>query len=130
MVGIWQVYAPIYLIVAGVAMLVCYGIPLLVAPMAWARMFRWEIPPPALLPTFLGRSLGLLICVISLYAFRAAAVPAAQPFFLQLMLLIFAGMIGLHLYGAIRKAQPITETIEIGLWIVLLLVTLAFYPKG
>ena len=44
------------------------------------------------------------------------------------MLWIFVGMILLHVYGAIRKTQPITETIEIGLWVVLSLVTLCFYP--
>jgi len=30
----------------------------------------------------------------------------------------------------LERAQPVTETIEIGLWVVLLLVTLAFYPGG
>ncbi|MGD0576434.1 MAG: hypothetical protein ABSB61_13900 [Anaerolineales bacterium] len=128
MIGIFQAYAPIYLIVAGVAMLAAYGIPLLVVPMAWGRVFRWQIPPPAQLTTFLARSLGVFICVVSGYAFWVATVPAAQPFYFQFMLLLFAGMIVLHVYGAIRKVQPITETIEIALWVVLLLVTLAFYP--
>jgi len=113
---------------AGVAMLATFGIPLLVAPMSWARLMRWEIPPPGQLVTFLGRSLGLFICVVAAYAFKAAATPRAQPFFFELMLWLFVGMIGLHVYGAIKKPQPITETIEIGLWVVLLLVTLAFYP--
>ena len=130
MVGIWQAYAGTYLIVAGIAMLAAFGIPLLVAPMSWARLMRWEIPPPGQLVTFLGRSLGLFISVIAAYAFKVAATPQAQPFFFQLMLWLFVAMIGLHVYGAIKKAQPITETIEIGLWVVLLLVTLAFYPAG
>ena len=54
--------------------------------------------------------------------------PAAMPFFFEIMLWIFAGMILLHVYGAIRKAQPITETLEITVWILLSLVTLGFYP--
>jgi hypothetical protein len=98
--------------------------------MAWARLFRWRIPPPAQLTTFLGRSLGAFVCIISVFAFRVAALPAAQPFFFQLMLLMFLGMIGLHAYGAIRKEQPTTETLETGLWVILLLATLAFYPAG
>ena len=130
MIGIWQAHATTYLIVAGIAMLVAFGIPLLMAPMAWARLFRWEIPPPGQLVTFLGRSLGLFICVVAVYAFRVAAIQPAQPFFFELMLWLFVGMIGLHVYGAIKRAQPITETMEIGLWVVLLLVTLAFYPAG
>ena len=128
MLGIWHDYAAIYLIVAGVAMLAAFGIPLVVAPMRWARFLHWEIPPPSQLVTFLGRSLGLFICVIAVYAFRAAAVPQAMPFFFELMLLLFVGMIALHAYGAITKAQPITETIEIALWVALLLVTVAFFP--
>ena len=130
MIGIWQAYAAPYLVVAGAAMLLAFGIPLLVAPMAWARLFRWEIPPPGQLPVFFGRSLGLFICAVGAYAFRVAAIPPAQPFFFELMLWLFAGMIGLHVYGAVKRAQPITETIEIALWVVLLLVTLTFYPTG
>jgi len=34
----------------------------------------------------------------------------------------------LHAYGAIKKIQPVTETVEIILWVVLFLVTLCFYP--
>ena len=111
-------------------MLLAYGIPLVVAPMAWARLFRWEMPPPGQLVTFLGRSLGLLISVVGAYAIRAAADPSAQPFFFELMIWLGVAMLGLHVYGAIKRSQPITETIEIVLWAALLLVTLAFYPVG
>lgn len=130
LVGIWQAYVGIYLIIAGVAMLTAFGIPLIVAPMAWARLFRWQIPTHGQLVTFLGRSLGVFISVVGAYAFKAAVTPSAQPFFFQLMLWLFVGMIGLHVYGAIKREQPITETIEIGLWVALLLVTIAFYPAG
>jgi hypothetical protein len=34
----------------------------------------------------------------------------------------------LPIYGAIRNIQPVTETIEIGSWVILFLVTLHFYP--
>jgi hypothetical protein len=128
MIGIWQEYAGIYLLVVGVAMLLGFGIPLLLAPMSWARLFRWEVPPPGHLVMFLGRSLGVFICVVAAYAIRIAAVPSGQPFYFELMVWIVVAMFGLHVYGAIRKVQPITETIEIGLWAVLLLATLAFYP--
>jgi len=129
-IGIWQDYASAYLIVAGIAMLAAFGLPLLLAPLAWARIMRWEIPPPGQLVVFLGRSLGLFICVIAAYALRVVGEPSAQPFFFELMLWLFVGMIGLHIYGAIKRTQPITETIEIGLWVMLLLVTLVFYPSG
>ncbi len=130
MIGAWQAHATFYLVVAGIAMLAGFGIPLLVAPTTWARMFRWEVPPSGTLVTFLGRSLGVFICVVATYALRAAVTPQAQPFFLELMLWLVAGMIVLHVYGAIKRAQPITETVEIALWVVLVLATLAFYPTG
>jgi hypothetical protein len=46
------------------------------------------------------------------------------------MLWLFTGMIGLHVYGAFKRALPIMETIQIGLWIVLFVLTLAFSPTG
>ena len=130
MIGIWQDYAVFYLVVAGVAMLGAFGLPLLLAPMSWARLMRWEVPPPGQLVVFLGRSLGAFICVIAAFAFRVAATPLSQPFFFELMLWIFGAMIALHVYGAIKKTQPITETFEIGLWLFLVLVTLLFYPAA
>ena len=128
MIGIWNSYADIYLIVAGVAMLLFFGLPLILVPMRWARLFRWDVSQPGDLVIFLGRSVGVFISVIALYAFKVSQTPAAMPFFYELMLWTFVGMLLLHVYGAIRKTQPITETIEIGLWVILSLVTLCFYP--
>jgi hypothetical protein len=114
--------------VAGVAMLVAFGLPLMLAPLRWARVFRWDVSQPGNLVIFLGRSLGVLISVIAIYAFKVSQTPAALPFYYELMLWTFVGMILLHIYGAIRKTQPVTETLEIGLWVILCLVTLCFYP--
>jgi len=128
MIGIWSSYADIYLIITGIAMLVAFGLPLILVPMRWASLFRWDVSQPGNLVIFLGRSLGIFITVIALYAFRVSQIPSAMPFFFELMLWTFVGMILLHVYGAIRKIQPVTETIEIGLWVILCLVTLCFYP--
>jgi hypothetical protein len=128
MIGIWKSFSDVYLYIAGVAMLVAFGIPLMVVPLRWARVFRWEIPKPENLVVFLGRSLGIFISVIAVFAFMVVGSPAAKPFYFDLMLGLFVTMIALHVYGAIRKTQPITETVEIALWVVLLLITLCFYP--
>jgi hypothetical protein len=128
MLGIWNAYTNIFLIVAGIAMLLGFGLPLMLVPMSWARLFRWEVPQSQLLASFLGRSVGVFISIMAIFAFKAAQNPAYQPFLFDLMLWIFGGMIILHVYGAIRRTQPITETIEIILWVVLSLVTLGFYP--
>ena len=128
MIGIWNQYLHIYLYVLSIGMLIAFGLPLLFVPMQWARLLRWEVPHPQELAAFLGRSLGVFICVIAIFAFKAASNPAVQPFFFELLLWTLIGSLLLHIYGAIRKAQPISETFEILLWILLLIVTLAFYP--
>jgi hypothetical protein len=129
MIGIWSSYADIYLIVAGIAMLAGFGLPLVLVPLRWASLFRWDVSQVSDLVIFLGRSLGVFITVIALYAFKVSQTPSAMPFYYELMLWTYVGMILLHVHGAIRKIQPITETIEIGLWIILCLVTLCFYPS-
>lgn len=128
MVGIWKSYADIYLIIAGVLMLLTFGIPLTFAPMRWARLFRWAVPQSQELVTFLGRSLGVFISIMGIFAIVVIQTPAAMPFYFNLILVLFGGMILLHIYGAIRKVQPITETFEILLWVILGLITLGFYP--
>jgi hypothetical protein len=110
-------------------MLIGFGLPLLLVPMRWARLFRWEIPQPKELATFLGRSVGVFIIVVAVFAFRAANIPAVQPFFFNMLAWILIGSILIHIYGALRKAQPITETVEILVWFLLLFATMAFYPS-
>jgi hypothetical protein len=128
MLGMWQSYSGTYLIVACVATLTAFGIPLVVVPLKWARTLRWEIPASGQLAAFLGRSLGVFLCVFAVYGIKAAITPAIQPFVFELLLWLLVGMLGLHIYGALRREQPITETIEIALWVVLILATVAFFP--
>ena len=128
MIGIWKSYSDVYLYVAGVAMLATFGLPLIIVPLRWARAFRWEVPQPENLVVFLGRSLGVFISLLTVFAMKVTSSPAAKPFFFDLMLWLFVAMIALHAYGAIRKTQPVTETVEILLWVALFLITLCFYP--
>ena len=128
MIGLWKSYSDAYLIIVGVVTLATFGLPLVLVPIRWARVFRWEVPQPRNLVVFLGRSLGVFISIVAIFAFKVALTPTAKPFIFDLMLWIFGGMILLHGYGAIRKTQPITETLEILLWVVLSLITVCFYP--
>jgi hypothetical protein len=128
MIGIWAANANIFLYVIGVASLLFFGLPILVTPLGWARAMRWDIPQQRDLAMLLGRSLGLIISTIAIFAFRVTQIPVAKPFFFDLILCIFVEMFLLHVFGAVRKAQPITETFEIILWAVLSLLTLGFYP--
>lgn len=128
MIGMWSSTLHIYLYVVAIAMLIGFGFPLLLVPIHWARVFRWEIPQEKQLATFLGRSVGVFVIVLAIFAYRAANTPEVQRFFFDMLLWITAGSLLIHVYGALKKAQPITETIEIGLWILLFITTLAFYP--
>jgi hypothetical protein len=128
MIGIWNDYVNIYLYILAVAVLIGFGLPLLFVPIQWARVFRWEIPESTHLAAFLGRTVGALLCVISVFAYKAAINPTVQPFFVDMILWIICASILIHAYGAIKRVQPITETIEIIVWVILLLVTLAVYP--
>ena len=128
MIGIWSSYADVYLYFISAAILATFCIPLVIVPLRWARVFRWEVPQPENLVVFLGRSLGIFISLIAVFAFKVTSEPAAKPFFFDLMLWLIMAMTILHAYGAIRKTQPITETVEIILWVVLFLITLCFYP--
>ncbi len=129
MIAIWQAYADIYLIVAGVAMLLGFGIPLTLVPRQWAGIFQWEMPSNKKFTLFLERSLGIFIIVMSIFAFIASqSATIVMRFYFDMMLVTFIGMTILHVYGAIRKIQPKTETYEIALWVALIIVSLLFYP--
>ena len=53
MIGIWQAYSNIYLYVMGAAMLAAFGLPLLLVPLSWARLFRWVDHTPGNMDSFL-----------------------------------------------------------------------------
>jgi hypothetical protein len=128
MIGLFSTYSDIYLYIVGVAMLVGYGLPLIFAPQWWAGIFGWKIPEEKRLAVFLAQSVGILLTVISAFAFLVPGSPEVKPFFFNFLLTILGGMTLLHIYGAIRKLQPKMETWEILLWIILFFLTLGFYP--
>jgi len=129
MIGLLAPYSNLYLYIVGVAMLTGYGLPLIFVPQHWARFFGWKIPEEKKLAVLLAQSLGILLTVISAFAFFVPGSPEVKPFFFNFLLTIIVGMIILHVYGAIRKLQPKMETWEILLWIILFILTLTFYPS-
>jgi hypothetical protein len=82
MIGIWKSYNDIYLIIAGIAMLLAFGLPMIFAPAGWARLFRWEFPQSHHLVVFLERSMGIVITIIAIFAYRVIQIPAANHSFL------------------------------------------------
>ncbi len=106
-----------FLWLGGLTFLVAYGLPLLLAPLQWARVLRWKLPQERDLAVYLGRCLGSVIVAIVLVVWRAAPRPASHPLVFELIIASGALMVGVHAWGAIRRVQPSTETVEIGLYV-------------
>ena len=125
MIGAWSGGAGTFLQVTAVLVFL-FALPMLLTPLTWARALGWSIPPgDTSLAVYFGRCLGGVVCVLSGFAVVASERPEVQPFFFQLMVCVLSVNIAIHLYGALRRVQPLSETLEIGAWALLLLGALA-----
>ena len=128
MIGSLSEFSGTYLQALGLGSIVLLGVPLVVAPLSWARVLRWPLPAETRLAVYLGRCLGSVICVLSVFAFVAAATPAVQPFFFQIVLANVVLMVAVHTWGAARKIQPMSESLETFAWLAILVVGGLCYP--
>ena len=129
MIGLWSAYAQTYLLIFVIVTSLAFALPIFFKPLVWAKSMLWTIPDETDLTIYFGRCLGAFICVVELFTLRAALTGEGIIYAFEIMLTIFAFMLVVHIYGAIKKIQPITETLENILWLVLLLLTLAFFPN-
>jgi hypothetical protein len=128
MVGIWSSYSKIFTIFNATALIVVFCIPMMIAPMKWARLLRWPIPDHEHLAIYFGRCLGGFAFILALFGLKAVTNSSLLPFYFDLGLGIYIAMIAIHVYGGIRKIQPMTETVEILFWVGQVVLTLCFYP--
>ncbi|MEH6550737.1 MAG: hypothetical protein V7744_12185 [Pseudomonadales bacterium] len=128
MIGIWSQYAQTYLLVFVVSTSLFFALPIFFKPIEWAKLMAWNIPEDTDLAVYFGRCLGAFILVVELVALRAALTGEGLVFAFEILVLVFSFMLVVHIYGALRKIQPITETLENILWVILLVLTLAFFP--
>ena len=118
-----------FLIANGIVFLVFFGLPLLLRPLAWARRIGWEIPQETDLVQYLGRSLGAVALPLVVYLFIAAKDPWHFRFIFDLLISIGTLLFAVHLYGFIKKVQPLIEHLEIVLYGSNTLLALYFYPQ-
>ena len=130
MIGIWSAHAQTFMLVFAIVAMVFFVIPMIFAPMFWARMLLWNIPEDTDLAVYSLRSLGSLGLAVLLVTFRAAITGEGLLVIYQLFIPFFVLMILVHAYGAIKNIQPITETLEIGFWAILLILALLCMPPG
>ena len=129
MIGIWSSYSSHYLYVLVIGILGAFGLPMLISPITFGRVLGWHIPDHEHLAIYFGRCLGGIACVLAVFGFEVARNPELQPFFFGLIMGTFCILTAIHIYGALRKIQPISETIEIAFWFALIILTLCFYPN-
>jgi hypothetical protein len=108
--------ASIFLLVAGIAFLFAFAIPILFFPIRWARLFKWNVGAETPLTIYFARSLGAV--AVAIVATCLLAVPHPEDYRGLFDLLTIAGALlaAVHVWGALERSQPWTETAEIALY--------------
>lgn len=128
MISLLGEHSATFLRIISVVTLVAFAVPISLAPLAWARVLRWEADAKPDLARYFGRCLGVVALVLVWAGWHAAANPKLQPFYFN-MLIASTGLLALvHIIGAVQRVQPWTETAEIPFWAGLMLLALMFYP--
>jgi nitrate reductase gamma subunit len=130
MIGAWSAHAQTFLLVASILSALGLSLPIFLVPLAWARRFGWTIPDHTDLAVYFGRSLGALAVTINLLTLRAALTGEALVPAFEVTLIVSLLMVVVHVYGALRRVQPVSETLEIGFWAAIALFALACWPGG
>lgn len=128
MMGLLSDYSQTYLLCFFVLTTVLFSIPIFFVPLTWARLLKWNIPADTDLTVYFGRCLGSFALVTAALSYRAATTGQGQSVVFDLLAGFSALMVGLHIYGAVKKIQPLIETLEIGFWAAIFVATLLFYP--
>ena len=105
-----------FLWIAGISFLLVFAIPILVAPLNWARIFPWRLPQDTGLTVYFGRCLGAVAMAIIVVCLRAVPHPADNAIVFEIVIVACALLAAVHVWGAIRGTQPWTETAEIALY--------------
>lgn len=130
MLGLWSAYSQLFLIVLVCVTSLVFALPIFLVPLTWARWFGWRIPQERDLAIYFGRCLGAFILVIEALMLRAGLNGEGLLFTYQVLLGVAALMVIVHIWGALLRIQPISETLEIGMYSGMFLLAVLFYPVG
>jgi hypothetical protein len=130
MVGIYAEHSSTFLRVVAILTLLGFAIPISVAPLRWARSFRWSVDAQPNLALYFGRCLGVMALVMTWAAWHAADHPVLQPFYFRMFIGTAVLLTLVHIVGAVQKVQPWSETAEILFWGGLAVLGLLFYPMS
>ena len=128
MLGLWSANAADFLLILTLATTLVFALPIFLVPLTWARLMTWQIPQQTDLAVYFGRCLGAFILILEALMLRAALTGEAMHTAFELLAATATMMIVVHVYGALKRIQPLSETLEIGFYVLLLLLTLMFWP--
>lgn len=128
MLGVWSANAADFLLILTLATTLVFALPIFLVPLTWARLMAWQIPQQTDLAVYFGRCLGAFILILEALMLRAALTGEAMHTAFELLAATATMMIVVHVYGALKRIQPLSETLEIGFYVLLLLLTLMFWP--
>ena len=128
MLGLWSANAEDFLLILTLATTLVFALPIFLVPLTWARLMAWQIPQQTDLAVYFGRCLGAFILILEALMLRAALTGEAMHTAFELLAATATMMIVVHVYGALKRIQPLSETLEIGFYVLLLLLTLMFWP--
>lgn len=126
--GLWQQHAATWMLATSWIGLLAFGLPMMLWPLAWARLLGWSTTPHDLLAIYFGRCLGMVASAVSMVGIVAVNHANLWPMFFNLGMLIYAANTLVHLWGAVRRIQPASESWETLYWLGLLVLQVLFYP--
>ncbi|MFJ3259715.1 hypothetical protein ACIPK7_05630 [Pseudomonas sp. NPDC086581] len=130
MIGMWSAQAQSYLLVLSVATTLVFALPIFLMPLSWARVMQWQLPEHTDLAVYFGRCLGAFILIVEGLMLRAALTGEALATTFEVLAAVAGLMVVVHIYGALRRIQPWTETLETGFYAGMLVLTLLFWPAA
>jgi hypothetical protein len=128
MLGLWSAHSQLFLIVLVCITSLVFALPIFLVPLTWARWFGWRIPQERDLAIYFGRCLGAFVLVLEALMLRAGLNGEGLLFIYQALLGVAALMVIVHIWGALLRIQPISETLEIGMYSGMFLLAVLFYP--
>ena len=128
MIGMYSSHSQLYLLVLASLTTLFFALPLLLVPLTWARLMRWKIPEETDLAVYFGRCLGAFVVGVDAMGFLGAFYPQRQQAIFEVLYFVSISKIAVHLYGAWRRIQPRTDTLESAFYAMMLLLTVLFQP--
>jgi len=128
MLGLWSAHAQAYLLAVVALTTPAFALPLFLVPLRWARVLGWRLPEHTDLAVYFGRCLGAFILIVEALMLRAGLTGQGLLLTYQVIVGVAAMMVVVHVWGALARIQPLSETLEIGMYGGLGVLALLFWP--